>query len=350
MARKLLRKVQLMGGSTYVVSLPKDWAVRHGITRGSTIYIHPLPDGSLRITPISIEEGPRPPSKAVIEVDGTHTARCLVRKITAHYVAGYNMIHIVFKSPISRDVYEEVSRAVSNKIIGAEILSESEKEVIIHVLVNIRELSADEIIRKMAATVLSMVNECRTLYKSENPSPERFAEIAARDDLVDKLYLYALRQLCAVLQGAVMPEEVGLDSLNCVLAYSSVYENIERIADHIAESARRCSEFKVSGESAKVMRHIAGYAADVRTFFEKSVRAFMEFDVDAASRLLDSMPDVLLERERAIVPMLSSLPVEEASRLRLVLLNIRRVVDYSSNILEDVLNVYACKSLAGKRF
>ncbi len=46
-----VRKVQLTGKSSYVISLPKDWAKRHHVSRGSEVYVEEMPDGSLRIFP-----------------------------------------------------------------------------------------------------------------------------------------------------------------------------------------------------------------------------------------------------------------------------------------------------------
>jgi len=43
------RKVQLSGGTTYTVSLPKKWAQEHGIGSGSVLALHPSGDGSLLV-------------------------------------------------------------------------------------------------------------------------------------------------------------------------------------------------------------------------------------------------------------------------------------------------------------
>ena len=45
------RKVQLAGGSTYTVSLPKQWAIEHGIEAGARVHLTLLDDGSLLVRP-----------------------------------------------------------------------------------------------------------------------------------------------------------------------------------------------------------------------------------------------------------------------------------------------------------
>jgi len=40
------RKIQIAGGTTYTVSLPKDWASDHGLEAGARVRVHPYEDGS----------------------------------------------------------------------------------------------------------------------------------------------------------------------------------------------------------------------------------------------------------------------------------------------------------------
>ena len=52
-----LRKVQLTGGSTYAVSLPKNWAKAAGIKPGDHVQLIPQPDMSLLIVPGKAKKG-----------------------------------------------------------------------------------------------------------------------------------------------------------------------------------------------------------------------------------------------------------------------------------------------------
>ena len=44
------RKVQRTGKSTFIVSLPKNWAIKNGISAGSIIYIHQGDNGALTLS------------------------------------------------------------------------------------------------------------------------------------------------------------------------------------------------------------------------------------------------------------------------------------------------------------
>ena len=43
------RKLQVTGGSTFILSLPKDWATKNELKRGSSMMVREEDDGSLSI-------------------------------------------------------------------------------------------------------------------------------------------------------------------------------------------------------------------------------------------------------------------------------------------------------------
>ena len=47
--RSEIRKLQVTGGSTYIVSLPRKWVTEHGLSAKDRIKIEWRPSGSLRL-------------------------------------------------------------------------------------------------------------------------------------------------------------------------------------------------------------------------------------------------------------------------------------------------------------
>jgi phosphate uptake regulator len=45
------RKLQVTGGSTFILSLPKEWATKNELKRGSSMVVREEEDGSLSISP-----------------------------------------------------------------------------------------------------------------------------------------------------------------------------------------------------------------------------------------------------------------------------------------------------------
>ncbi len=336
MPEKLIRKVQLMGGSTYIVSLPKEWARKHGIKRGSIVEVRPQPDGSLRILP----GYKKPPENAVtLKAEAPHTVNSIVREITARYLAGYKLITVKYPPEKGYVFAEKIRDLASRKLMGAEILSEADGETVIHILVNIRELPLNEVVRRMSRVSKSMLLDCVEYFESAALTPPRVDEIISRDDLVDKLFLYGMRQLFLLLKGYLQPDEIGVKGLYETLSYASVLKSIERVADHAAAVAHTCRDVKVDRASCKKLRCLADMAGLVARFFEESVDVFLRRERREAHRLLDTMPDLIAAREEKVVKSIHGLPVEAAIKMRTVLFSYRRVSDYSCDVLEATLGL-----------
>ncbi len=331
MAAKLIRKVQLMGGSTYVVSLPKDWAIKHGISRGSAVELRLLPDGSLKLVPATGKKR----VEAVVEAGEGVTESMLVREVTLRYLAGYKIIRVRLGDAGDYSLAEAVKEAVEKKLIGAEILSESGGEMVIRILVNTEELPVDEIIRQMSRVAAGMLEECAQRFGRCDVGVD-FRDIISRDDLVDKLYLYGLRQLYSILRGYTYPEAVGLRGGSDILPYACAMSDIERVADNAAMIAYNCGRLKRGGGEVCGARSIADLAEEVVLLFKKSVEVFLRRDKAEAYRLLETLPGLIEEREEKILSDLGRLPPGEALGLKLILLSYRSVVDYSRDMLETV--------------
>lgn len=82
--------MQQTGGSTYIVSLPKQWANKVGIKTGSRLSLSPQPDGKLVIDPI--QESP-PIRKTQLDVTD-RMGEVLIRDIIAAYLVGADILEI----------------------------------------------------------------------------------------------------------------------------------------------------------------------------------------------------------------------------------------------------------------
>ncbi|MDA1168377.1 MAG: AbrB/MazE/SpoVT family DNA-binding domain-containing protein, partial [archaeon] len=47
------RKLQVTGGSTVIVSLPKSWVEQNKLSKGDVVNLHEMQSGDLKISPIS---------------------------------------------------------------------------------------------------------------------------------------------------------------------------------------------------------------------------------------------------------------------------------------------------------
>src|SRR6266567_1188580 len=120
------RKVQKVGYSTLIVSLPKDWVEEVGLKQGDIVSFRRESDGGITVYPGLTRE--RESFRYIIDADLCDSPNLLTRIITANYLTGHDTIQIVSKKELSSRHLEEV-RGVSRRLTGLGIVEQSLKSV-----------------------------------------------------------------------------------------------------------------------------------------------------------------------------------------------------------------------------
>ena len=236
------RRVQVVGGSTYTVSLPKEWVRSVGLRNGSEVAIEVMPDLTLRVYP-----GSRGVERLELEseVEFGRDVELSIAKLVASYVVGYRRITVSYPT-CSASQLEELARWVTERTIGLEVVEKDAGYVVFRCLVDVSTLPMAEALSTLTRlTIRSMEDVERSISTS---SLDLLDEVLGRDNLIDKLYLYILRQLNQTLLGTVSYSSVGLNSIAEAMYWAMIVRFLERIADYvvsIAEEARRLGPEKL---------------------------------------------------------------------------------------------------------
>ena len=103
------RKIQQVGGGTYTVSLPKEWATAADIEPGAVVALHSHIDGTL-VVQTGVEEGDTDPLTLSV---GDADSACLERTVRAAYAAGIDSLEL----DLADGVTEEELRAATEATI-----------------------------------------------------------------------------------------------------------------------------------------------------------------------------------------------------------------------------------------
>ena len=79
------RKLQVTGGSTFILSLPKDWATKNELKRGSSMMVREEDDGSLSIAPSSFPKKEKQ-DEAFIKVSQNDNPDAVMRTAISAYL------------------------------------------------------------------------------------------------------------------------------------------------------------------------------------------------------------------------------------------------------------------------
>lgn len=87
------RKLQVTGGSTFILSLPKDWATRNELKRGSSMVLREEEDGTLSISPTKFDKKEKQ-EEAYIKTNPNDNPDAVMRTAISAYLNGYNVMRI----------------------------------------------------------------------------------------------------------------------------------------------------------------------------------------------------------------------------------------------------------------
>jgi phosphate uptake regulator len=332
-----LRKLQVTGGSTFIVSLPKTWVEQMGMQRGSVVKINQMDDMTLCLTPQGAD-APDAQRKVTITPNPKDTPDSIVRRVVSAYLMGYNIIQLRSTQQRLESTQKfQVKDFTRRKLVGTEILSDLPNDLTLQVLLSYAELSVKDALKRMGIISASMHRDAIIALGMENTHLAR--EIVAMDDEVDRFNLYIIRLLkVAVTDGHILRES-GLKSPRECLGYRLITKSVERMADHavnIAQNRLALTLTVVEDELLSEMKKLSDFALDI---FENAMIAVFNADYTEADEVLNQASKIR-EMEAEVLHMIvkQSAPAEVPA-LRLIIESISRTAEYGADIAETVLNM-----------
>lgn len=224
------RRLQKMGAASLGVSLPKKWLRHYRLKQGDEVDIEVLPDYTLLIRP-SFVKSHAGYSCQVFKYDDSSPNASIMRLVSL-YINGVDSIKVLCGSTCN-SFKEKIYRLLERNIIGLEIIEEGEGYITVACLVDILSLPLSEVLRKMGRLVPAMMRDVESSITSGTE-----LDIEERDSLIDKLYLYSVRQLNMVMQGRLLLEKTGLKSMGEAISIANLLKILERMGDHAAQLYR----------------------------------------------------------------------------------------------------------------
>jgi phosphate uptake regulator len=330
------RKLQITGGSTYIVSLPKDWVTKNQLKKGSPMALREEDDGALSIMPPKLEKKEKQ-DEAFIRVSSNDNPDAVVRTAISAYLTGYNILHI--KAQANQTLPSKLRNHLKNfarsYLVGTEIVTDTPAELTLQVLLNYPDLTVQSALSRMSIIASSMHKEAINSLKKLDTQVAK--SIIETDKEVNRFGLYIVRLLKLAVSNSRTVKEIGLNSPRDCLGYRLIAKSVERTADHatkIAENVVLMKEPMTQALSAKV-DEMSGLAISM---FESSVQALFKRDYNLAESIIEKIAQVhKLEREAVLCSQTAK--IEEVANLRLIIESVRRTAEYASDISEVVLNL-----------
>ncbi|MFC4407485.1 AbrB/MazE/SpoVT family DNA-binding domain-containing protein [Haloarchaeobius iranensis] len=284
------RKVQKVGGSTYTVSLPKDWAHEHHIEAGEDVHLYTHDDGSLVVRASRTDgEGL---AERTVEL-GCEPPETIATVLRGLYAAGFDEITLTAPDGFGDAQRRQVTN-VARDTVGLQVVAADEAAVTVRSLLDAADVSVQQSVLQLQFTALSLHRSAvETLVDGEDGSPTDLRERAAE---VQRLAGMVVRHFNRSLSDFEETDALGVSRPD-LFTHCRVAREYERLADEgvivasVAESVERPlpDGFVDSFETL---------ATDARTLLEDATELVLDgATVDEVTDLLGRTESLTAEQE-----------------------------------------------------
>jgi phosphate uptake regulator len=337
-----IRRVQVTGGASFVVTLPKDWAEGQKIAKNDPLGMIVQPDGALLITKKITED----PVQRLKEIDSSTLAdpSFLFRMLIGAYITGFTVIRITTKGRFPPFV-RTVVRDFTQMTIGQEVVEETGTTITIKDLLNPAEMPFDNTLKRMFVVIKTMHEDAVTALETHNRSLAM--DVVNRDTDADRLNWLIARQTNMILQNASLSRKMGV-SPNMAMNYYMLSRIIERVGDHAVRIAEHSLPIIDVDFDKKFMNAIKKSSALSLEIFDRSIVSFFNADMKEAHRNIESITALenicgdinnMVLKQDALV----------ALNIAYISESIRRAGEYAGDISETVINLLVENEIGSAR-
>ena len=334
---RYIRRVQVTGRGSYIVSLPKPWVEEAGLRKGGRIEFSKQENWGLTLTPFGSTKYDDEGSRCTLSLPSNADPDGLTRMIISLYVSGYSTIEIRSKSgnlPAAvRDTIREVARG---KLVGTELVTESAQSATLQVLLNYPQLLVPDALRRMLSILNAMQQDAMQAFSRVDK--ELANQVVKIDDEIDRFSLYVIRQLKWAVKHPTYLSRIGLNSPVDCLGYRIIAKTVERSADHATRIAVNVLLLQ-QPPSQGLFKQATEMSQQSSRMTETALRALFSNDYKLAETVLLEK-DKVTDLESKLVERLlrEKLPPGDLSAMRLISESLRRIGEYATDVAEVVLN------------
>jgi phosphate uptake regulator len=212
-----IRKVQKVSAGTYIISLPKKWAVRHGIKAGTVLFIDENSSGSLTLQPKAnlIEEKiPTIGNEAILD-----------ELLIAHYIMGAKELVVASATPDIR----ARTLASLHELPGLAVAHESKTSITIKYMLDENTVNFYALLDRMCVLLK---------YGAELVLSGDREALLQNEQEINRNYNLSERVLTRASHDAVYLEQIGLPLARIIPTLQLLMKRLEHVGDAMKDIER----------------------------------------------------------------------------------------------------------------
>ncbi|MBT3772144.1 MAG: phosphate uptake regulator PhoU [Euryarchaeota archaeon] len=220
-----VRKLQVTGGATFTLSLPKKWVEEKGLEASDGVLVDWRPSGALRITPAAGME--RTTNQITLNIDDIPEGAMYDHLIGA-YLSGADVIIVQDENGIDRTTKRTI-RSMLRTVRGFEIAEEKENMVKMLTLMSASDMPLKASINRMYQQLTSLIRDEFEVLNGGNK--EIIEDHEDRELEIDAMRLLIDRQVASLLDSYLVADALKMGRREAV-EYANISRSLERMADH----------------------------------------------------------------------------------------------------------------------
>lgn len=242
----------LMGGSTFVVSLPSEWVRKYGILKGDELEVEE--SGSQVVVKTEKKQ-----VDTLRTYDFSSFSSLLSRAVGAIYKAGYDEVKIIFRD---QQQLEQIEKTLSRTCVGFEIVRQEKNFVIVKCIAPENPEEFDVSFRKMFFTLRMMFEALEEGFRTQNQ--HTFSSVIEKDDNANRSADFCRRILNRHTQ-----------SFADVHLYYYLVEELERLGD----LNKKLASYALHNETPKDLE-IVSLIHELLQYFQTFEQLFYDFSFE----------------------------------------------------------------------
>jgi phosphate uptake regulator len=325
-----LRKVQLTGGSSLTVTLPKSWTEKVDLEAGDVVGCSEQPDGSLAVHPHA--KGEREVDTYQLRADG-QDADSVFRQVISAYLNGFDAVAVTSADSITPEARDAVQRA-KTRVMGLEVIEEDMASITVQDFLDPKQFHVDKALRRMQMLTQTMQQEANDLLA--DPDERTRESVRERDDEVDRLFWLVSKQFHALLRDVSYADEMELSPTQA-LNFLLVARLCERTADHANRVAGEAVKIPRTAEREDFLTEMAQTWRRSTALFTDAVDTFRHHDAEEADRIIREA-NAFQDEQAELLKRSTDFGSEAVAHLAFIIESIGRTAAYAANIAELAIN------------
>ena len=280
----LRRKIQLIAGTTYTVSLPKDWVKRNNLKEQDEVGLNEQNDNTLVL--YASEPKSKHLDRITLNIDDY--VKNIDQVLFAIYYLGIENIELKSTNPMTKETRNRIRKTITH-MSGTEIEYEDKSSLRIKVLLDKSKVDVLQVLYRISLILESSI-------ESFKQGPD-LTEIRLNENEIDRLYNLVSKIVSLSLVDTSILQSSKMNYMSLIPSFFLISKRLENIGDNVNDLASYVSsQPSLEKDKQKINRILDFLASHIHSsmkfLLQKDTKMFEKVGDDAVNKVYSQLDDV----------------------------------------------------------